>query len=250
MNIIKRGLILASALGALAIGGANNPVSTEKNTASTNIVLPSEDPYIVGFVEIPYQYSWKYFISSNNYLNSRVSRSHQASLQTKEKYLEDVVNFANTNEHPIKEIASVFENWYRIKEARAQAILDYIQGQFIWDDSMNVDEKPNQNYVKYPIETLVEKCGNCEDLAILGAALMKEAGLDVALLYMPKIPHVAIGVAGRFEGTYYEAEGKMYFYAEASNNGLPAIKTFKIGEVPEKFGNPEAFIRVIKENNN
>lgn len=46
-------------------------------------------------------------------------------------------------------------------------------------------------YPKYPIETLVEKRGDCEDRAILAAALLKRMGYEVALLVLPT--HVAQG---------------------------------------------------------
>jgi hypothetical protein len=49
-------------------------------------------------------------------------------------------------------------------------------------------------YPKYPLETLVEKKGDCEDQSILAAALLAAMGYEVALLILPI--HVALGVAG------------------------------------------------------
>ncbi|MDI7278270.1 MAG: hypothetical protein QME94_20010, partial [Anaerolineae bacterium] len=49
-------------------------------------------------------------------------------------------------------------------------------------------------YPKYPIESLMEEKGDCEDHAILMAALLKRMGYDVALLLCPG--HAAVGVAG------------------------------------------------------
>ena len=86
-------------------------------------------------------------------------------------------------------------------------------------------------YPKYPIETLAEQTGDCEDQAILMASLLKNMGFDVALLILPT--HVALGVAG-FTGlngvTLIDpTSGKPYYYTETTVYGwLP-------GQVPQEF---------------
>jgi hypothetical protein len=84
-------------------------------------------------------------------------------------------------------------------------------------------------YPKYPIESLVEEAGDCEDHAILAAALLKRMGIDVALLFCPG--HVALGVAGAegLPGTYVEdpRTGIKYFYGETTAAG------WEIGELPK-----------------
>jgi hypothetical protein len=86
-------------------------------------------------------------------------------------------------------------------------------------------------YPKYPLETLVEKQGDCEDQAILAAALLTCMGYKVALLILP--PHVALGIAG-FENkpgsrVIHAPTGITYLYAETTTpNWLP-------GEVPRQF---------------
>jgi transglutaminase-like putative cysteine protease len=86
-------------------------------------------------------------------------------------------------------------------------------------------------YPKYPLETLMDERGDCEDQAILLAALLKLMGYEVALLVLPT--HVALGVAGfhNLEGAYTidPTTGARYFYIETTVNGwLP-------GEVPKEF---------------
>jgi hypothetical protein len=86
-------------------------------------------------------------------------------------------------------------------------------------------------YPKYPLETLVEKKGDCEDQAILAAALLTCMGYKVALLILP--PHVALGIAG-FDNklgsrVIHAPSGITYLYAETTTpNWLP-------GEVPRQF---------------
>ena len=86
-------------------------------------------------------------------------------------------------------------------------------------------------YPKYPLETLVEKKGDCEDQAILAAALLTRMHYNVALLILP--PHVALGIAGFNDKpgsrVIHAPTGISYLYAETTTaNWLP-------GEVPREF---------------
>ena len=47
-------------------------------------------------------------------------------------------------------------------------------------------------YPRYPLETIVDNGGDCEDKAILASALLHEMGYDVVLLKFPD--HMAVGV--------------------------------------------------------
>lgn len=85
----------------------------------------------------------------------------------------------------------------------------------------------NGEYPKYPVESLVDTEGDCKDVSVLAAALLKTMGYDVALLYVPG--HVALGVVGAegLEGAHVEHDGKEYYYCEMTAAG------WKIGELPE-----------------
>jgi hypothetical protein len=56
------------------------------------------------------------------------------------------------------------------------------------------DDPDNESYEypRYPLETLHDKQGDCEDKAILTAALLQSLGYNVSLLRLPK--HMAVGV--------------------------------------------------------
>jgi hypothetical protein len=92
------------------------------------------------------------------------------------------------------------------------------------------------DYGRYPIETLVEDGGDCEDTAILLGKLMDTLGYDVVLVRLPE--HMALGVkeGEKFVGTYYKHEGVKYFYLETTGSAG------RIGIVPEEYEGQAAYI--------
>lgn len=109
--------------------------------------------------------------------------------------------------------------------------LAFVQQTICYTDDLSPQTGKLIEYPKYPLETLVEKKGDCEDQAILAAALLAALNYQVALLILPV--HVALGVAG-FEDkpgsrVIHPASGIRYLYAETTApNWLP-------GEVPPQF---------------
>lgn len=89
-----------------------------------------------------------------------------------------------------------------------------------------------QDYPKYPIETLVDQEGDCEDSAALLAALFSAYGLDCILISPPQ--HMAVGLecTSCTEGVY-EHKGKRYAYIETTNS-------HRIGHVPVEYRKREA----------
>jgi len=87
---------------------------------------------------------------------------------------------------------------------------------------------PWNEYPRYPIETLFDRGGDCEDTSILVAALLDRLGYDVALLILPYEHHAAVGVSIEgATGSYYQYNDKKYFYLETTGEG------WKIGEMPD-----------------
>lgn len=83
-------------------------------------------------------------------------------------------------------------------------------------------------YPRYPIETLVDGTGDCEDTAILLAAILDAWGLDCVLLSPPGHMALGLSVTG-LQGISYPIGGKKYFYVETTG------KNWNIGEVPPKY---------------
>jgi len=85
------------------------------------------------------------------------------------------------------------------------------------------------DYARFPLESLVDWVGDCEDKALLYTTLLIDLGYEAVLfvMYDNDSGHMATGVAGPgFTGGSIEHEGTDYYYAETTSKG------FEIGEVP------------------
>lgn len=121
---------------------------------------------------------------------------------------------------------------------------------FIASFSQGLDYIPEtsstDDYAKYPMETLYDKGGDCEDTAILTAVMLRHLGYGCALLIFPGTAenpgHIAVGIAddGSLSGSYYELDGKRYYYLEITATG------WKIGDVPEKYRDQETYVVPVK----
>ena len=88
-------------------------------------------------------------------------------------------------------------------------------------------------YPRYPLETLVDQRGDCEDTSILLAAILDAMGFDVILVYVAPPAHMAVGITGEdLFGFYYEYSGRKYYYLETTDPG------WEVGEVPEEYRAP------------
>ena len=101
--------------------------------------------------------------------------------------------------------------------------------------TVDLETTPYNEYPRYPMETLFDRGGDCEDTSILVAALLDELGYDVALIYMQKAKHMAVGVnLPNAYGTYYEYQGKKYYFLETTGVG------FTLGQFPSSITEREA----------
>ena len=112
-----------------------------------------------------------------------------------------------------------------------QLLIDFVQGLKYSSDSATT---PQDEYQKFPIETLYERKGDCEDTAILLGALLRELGYGVRLILVPG--HAALGIRGDsdIDGRYYKDNGDRYYYTETTGSN------WNIGEMPEKYHNSKA----------
>lgn len=101
---------------------------------------------------------------------------------------------------------------------------------------------PYDDYPKYPVETMVDGSGDCEDTVILLASLLKNLGRNSVLIYSPG--HVGLGVAGNYKGRYFEYKGDRWFYAETTSYG------WKLGEMPVGLGERATVADVKDAENN
>ena len=84
-------------------------------------------------------------------------------------------------------------------------------------------------YPRFSYETLYENGGDCEDTAILSAAILQEMGYDVVLLKLPE--HMALGIKCDHEqkDKSFEYKGSDYYYVETTGSN------WQIGESPEEY---------------
>lgn len=118
---------------------------------------------------------------------------------------------------------------------RADAVLTFVQ------QSIRYTPDPRgllhrRELVRCPVETLVGGEGDCEDLAILAAALLWRLEFTVALLFLPTVRgrHCAVGVAelsGADGGACVDDHyvGRSYGYGETTEPG------YRFGQAPAEF---------------
>ncbi|MGE5381732.1 MAG: hypothetical protein ACM3NT_11790 [Methylocystaceae bacterium] len=94
-------------------------------------------------------------------------------------------------------------------------------------------------YPRYPLETLYDQQGDCEDKSILMASLLDKLGYGVVLLELPD--HMAVGVKGEksLPGDYITYQGSRYYYLETTE------KNWQIGDAPSKMLNSKVRIRPL-----
>jgi hypothetical protein len=101
----------------------------------------------------------------------------------------------------------------------------------------------HDEYPRFPIETLVDDGGDCEDTSILFASLTLSMGYGTVYINPPD--HYAVGILGNdLHGTYWtypEGSNKTYYYCETTGDG------FKIGQLPDEFQGQSAYIYNIDE---
>lgn len=108
---------------------------------------------------------------------------------------------------------------------KASLVLKFVQ--YIDYEFDNVTRGQNE-FWRYPLETLFDLYGDCEDSSILFAALMEAMGYDAVLLLLPG--HCAVGLhCPMASGTCYDYDGKQYYYCETTNTG------WSIGNLPPDY---------------
>lgn len=103
--------------------------------------------------------------------------------------------------------------------------------------TVDVETTPYNEYPRYPVETLFDRGGDCEDTSILVAALLDRMGYDIALLHLEDAKHMAVGVSiAGTHGSYYEYGGKRYFYLETTGEG------WQMGQIPPTITDTTAYV--------
>ncbi|WP_440992061.1 hypothetical protein [Haloarchaeobius baliensis] len=125
-------------------------------------------------------------------------------------------------------------NGYTTQQEQVHFVIDFIQDlPYVPDDvSTGYDD-----YTKSVTETLVEGGGDCEDTAIMMAAVLQAETFNYDCILIQPPQHMAVGVYGNdLPGTYWEYDGRRYYYLETTGNG------WGVGELPPEYEGEDAYL--------
>ena len=180
-------------------------------------------------------YAWSWSIS--------IQKNHYGYFQSLPRPQTNDYSVYVTNQLDDYYITSLVD---RFKEAARQHNLsDFEMVDFAVSFVQNLDYVPDNvntgydEYPRYPLETLVDRGGDCEDTSILLASILCEMGYGVVLLALPD--HMAVGVKGteNLPGAYWDYEGSRYYYVETTGTG------WQIGEIPPEYKGAQARVQPL-----
>lgn len=119
------------------------------------------------------------------------------------------------------------------EEDKIGLICSFVQSRDYTQDSTTLE------YPKYPVETLMDNGGDCEDTTILMGHLLHEMGVGVAEVYMPN--HMALAIEGNSSGLTWTLDNKTYSYMETTAKG------WELGDVPTEYKYVEQELFPVKE---
>jgi hypothetical protein len=113
-----------------------------------------------------------------------------------------------------------------VRNARSLDDDEYLELMAVFVQSLPYESSGEMGEPKFPIETVADGRGDCDDKSILLAGLLAREGYDVALLYFEPENHMAVGV--KADGCRYRATG--YAFIETTNVSF-------VGAVPPEMDN-------------
>ncbi|MFA5395707.1 MAG: hypothetical protein WC346_06780 [Methanogenium sp.] len=157
----------------------------------------------------------------------------------KEKYLfyknierhRNGASYVTYKDNDILELAKHLRNLAADKDYNEVSfIISFVQSFEYVLDSVDNPQTGVDDYPKYPIETLVEGNGDCEDKSYLAASILKALKYDVVLVIIPRT-HMAIAIKGEINKTkpYYNLDGEYFYYIELTAKG------WTTGDMPREY---------------
>lgn len=112
----------------------------------------------------------------------------------------------------------------QIKDAQNLTDDEYLELMAVYVQSLKY-ETLEENPVKFPVETVVDKAGDCDDKSLLLSGLLSREGYSVALLSFGPEKHMAIGVGSG----NYQYRNTNYTFIETTNVSFVGVPTEKLG---------------------
>ncbi len=110
-------------------------------------------------------------------------------------------------------------------------ILAFVQSLPYTQDSVTTEA---DEYPRYPLETLYEDGGDCEDTSILFASILREMKYDNCLTLLPGHAMVSVYGDSDYPGSYFTKNGKKYYCCETTSSG------YKMGTMPTSHAGESA----------
>lgn len=180
------------------------------------------------YLDIPKE-KYNYYL---NYKTNRIPQNDNNDPNAK------MASFVTSNDETIKTLSKKLYNIAKSQNfdetKTANLILHFVQKNIKY--ALDNNTKSQKEYWRFPIETLVEQKGDCEDTSILYATIIKNLDYDTALLFYAwgenneRIGHLAVGLHLIDEqGDYILDESNIkYYYCETT------AENFNIGELPDE----------------
>jgi hypothetical protein len=129
------------------------------------------------------------------------------------------------------------QNGFTGKQEQVRFVIDFVQNLPYVPDDVSTDF---DDYTKSVTETLVEGGGDCEDSAILMAAVLQAEAFNYDCILIQPPGHMAVGVYGDdLPGVYWEHDGRRYYYLETTGDG------WEVGELPEEYEGEKAYLHEV-----
>lgn len=177
------------------------------------------------------KYSWKYDEVKWSFTVG-IPENIYGFYRGRTHYNDDLMHFvlSEYDRDYIRDIVASFreggEKWGLSDLDNVFNVVSFVQSlQYVSDAS----SRGTDEYVRYPIETLVDGIGDCEDVVILAASILHEMGYDVLLVMLPEHLALAVKYDKLFPGTYYEVDGERYYYLEMTGEG------WDLGQIPDLY---------------
>jgi hypothetical protein len=101
---------------------------------------------------------------------------------------------------------------------------EYLEFIVVYIQSLKYETR-EQNPAKFPVETVVDRAGDCDDKSLLLAGLLSREGYPVALFLFGPESHMAVGVGS--DDYLYKNTG--YTFVETTNYSFVGVPTDKLG---------------------
>ncbi len=141
------------------------------------------------------------------------------------------LNYVKPNDRTVKAVSEILKFYVEtagyLSYDEVSFVLAFVQEMPYTSD----EESKGDNYPRYPVETLLEGGGDCEDTSALFASIMGSPSFNYGAALLIIDDHMAVGIRGNegVGGTYFQKGTKRYYYCETTGKG------YAIGEVPDQY---------------